>query len=422
MEEIRKIPEGWEKVFLNNIGDIVTGNTPSTNEDSYYDGKYMFISPIDISPNTLYIRKTENTLTESGLEQTRKIPVNSICTVCIGSTIGKIGITTNTCATNQQINTVITNEKNDYKLIFYAMKYYLQQQLRIEAGLQAVPIVNKNRFSQLKLCVPKSILEQQKIAKILSTLDQNIEKTEQTIKKYKKIKNGLMDDLLTGKIRIKDGKWVKETEFKEIEGVGRIPKDWDISKIKDVSFDIFLGLTSKPKYVEKYGIPLIRATNINTEKLNLKNALYIDVKQHRELTKYRKVSKGDVLISKSGNLGTCALIDKEIEMSIYESIICVKPKKEILDSSYLLYSLREVNTQKRMLGDKVGSSVGHLNLMSFRELLIVVPYIREQMKIGYILSKQDQLIEKEQQYLEKLKKLKLGLMEDLLTGKIRVEI
>lgn len=421
MEEIREIPEGWEHISLNNVGQIITGNTPDTNEYRYYDGKYMFIGPIDINENTLYIRESEKTITEIGLEQTRKIPANSICTVCIGSTIGKIGITSNTCATNQQINTLITNKDNDYKLIFYAMKYYLQDQLRVEAGLQAVPIVNKNRFSQLKLLVPKSKQEQQQISKILSTIDQNIEKTEQTIEKYINIKNGLMDDLLTGKRRIKDGKWVVETEFKVIDGRVRIPKDWEEGVISD------LAEINPKKNIKKLNkedlVSFIRMEDTSEESkiINMSDKMLSEVEKG-----YSNFHDNDILFAKitpcleNGKGGLASNLTNGIGFGSTEFHV-LRPKKTY--STQLLYQYSKYNKLRAKAASLMIGSAGQQRIQKdfFESYIIGIPTENEQTIIGDILSKQDQLIEKEQQYLQKLKSLKSGLMEDLLTGKVRVK-
>ncbi len=428
MEEIRKIPEGWEHISLNNVGQIITGNTPDTNEDRYYDGKYMFIGPMDINENTLYIRESEKTITEIGLEQTRKIPANSICTVCIGSTIGKIGITSNICATNQQINTLITNKENDYKLIFYAMKYYLQDQLRVEAGLQAVPIVNKNRFSQLKLLVPKSKQEQQKISKILSTLDQNIEKTKQTIEKYINIKNGLMDDLLTGNRRIKDGKWVEEREFKDVDGVGKVPRDWETASIHDIGIEIIDGDRGKnypngDELSNRGDCVFLNNKNINTGKIVYCDCDYISYDKDN-LLRSGKLKQNDIIITTRGTIGNIAIyLEKNTypNVRINSGMVILRNYDEKFNSYFLInywfYIFKKIYY---IIGS--GSAQPQLPIKDLKQINLIIPELKEQENIVAVLSKQDHLIEKEQQYLQKLKSLKAGLMEDLLTGKVRVKI
>lgn len=199
---IGNIPVDWDVIKLEKIGEVVTGNTPSTDKEEYYNGKFMFVSPSDIYEDSLYIKSTDKTITDAGINQTRRLPKNSICTVCIGSTVGKIAITSDISATNQQINSLIVKEKYSYKYVFYSMKMFLNSQLMKEVGLQAVPIVNKSRFSQMIIPVPINIKEQEYIAKILSNQDELIKKEENYLKKLKKLKSAVMEDLLTGKVRV----------------------------------------------------------------------------------------------------------------------------------------------------------------------------------------------------------------------------
>ncbi|EOU1468861.1 TPA: restriction endonuclease subunit S [Clostridium perfringens] len=197
--------------------------------------------------------------------------------------------------------------------------------------------------------------------------------------------------------------------------LGEIPKEWIVAKISDCTNDIFLGLTSKVDYVENNGIPLIRTTDISDGKLNFQNVKYISLEQHKKLTKYRKVSKGDILVSKSGTLGSCCIVDTDREFSIYESIIAIKTNKNELKSDYLFQLLKDKKSLKRMLNNRVGGVVGHLNIKSFREILITVPTLREQEKISEILSTVDEQIDNTEKLIRKNKELKKGLMQQLLT-------
>jgi type I restriction enzyme S subunit len=123
--------------------------------------------------------------------------------VCIGSTIGKVSLTIEETTTNQQINTIVSNRKMyDPDGLYYFTLFYIQKPLRIEAGLQAVPIVNKSKFAKIKIPIPP-LPEQHYIASILSQIDETIEKEQKYREKLERIKQGLMEDLLAGKVRVK---------------------------------------------------------------------------------------------------------------------------------------------------------------------------------------------------------------------------
>ena len=249
------------------------------------------------------------------------------------------------------------------------------------------------------------------ITSILTAVDEVIESTTAQINKLKDLKTGMMQELLT--------KGIGHTEFKD-SPVGRIPKAWDVHGIYDVCNEIFLGLTSKVDYVEVGGVPLVRATDISKGVLSFSNVRKISPVQHKALTKLRRAQRGDILVSKSGSLGVCAVVDTDIEFSIYESIIVLSPKESILSSKFLLWVLRSSEMQGRLLNDTVGSTVGHLNLSDFRKLKIAMPPYSEQVQLALMFDALDNKQASEKLRLEKYLKLKTALMQDLLTGKVRV--
>jgi len=207
--------------------------------------------------------------------------------------------------------------------------------------------------------------------------------------------------------------------YKQTE-IGMIPEDWGVEGITKYCQEIFLGLTSKVDYVNHGGVPLIRATDISNGRLSFQNALFISNQQHKQLTKYRKAKLGDILVSKSGSLGVCALVDTEKNFSIYESIIVLQPIKNKLNSRFFLYILRFQGTQKRLLGETVGSTVGHLNLNDFKQLEIPLPPLPEQKAIAQALSDADVAIAELDRLITKKRNIKQGAMQQLLTGKKRL--
>jgi len=276
--------------------------------------------------------------------------------------------------------------------------------------------IDQGIIEKIPIIIPP-IQEQQKIATILSNLGNLISSTQKIINQTKSLKKGLMQKLLTRGIDHKKFKKVKWYFGKEIE----IPAEWNITGIFDICHDIFLGLTTKVDYVETNGIPLIRANNISDGIFSLDNARFISKKQHLFLTRYHKPQLNDVLVTKSGSLGVCAIVDTVKEFSIYESIIDLQPNHALLDSQFLLYLLRENEVQNKLKSDTVGSTIGHINLTDFRKLKIPLSSLPEQQKIASILSNIDSQIQSQTKFKEKLERLKKSLMQKLLTGEVRVK-
>jgi len=198
--KVGKIPKSWNVLQLKKIGRIFTGKTPSTNVDDYWRDDIPFITPADIT-NKHYIRKTERFVSFLGGNQSKIIPENGICTVCIGSTIGKVALAVKDSISNQQINSLICDEINDPHYICYAISNR-SRYLKTYAGVAAVPIVKKSLFELFRIPVPPTIEEQKSISNILLSIDNNIEIEEKYQNRLKTIKKGLMQDLLTGKKRL----------------------------------------------------------------------------------------------------------------------------------------------------------------------------------------------------------------------------
>ncbi len=197
---VGKIPKSWNVLQLKKIGRIFTGKTPSTLVDDYWGDDIPFITPGDIT-NKHYIRKTERFVSFLGANQSKLIPENGICTVCIGSTIGKVALAVKDSIMNQQINSLICDETNDPHYICYAISNR-SKYLKTYAGVAAVPIVKKSLFKLFRIPVPPTIEEQKSISNILLSIDNNIEIEEEYQNRLKTIKKGLMQGLLTGKKRV----------------------------------------------------------------------------------------------------------------------------------------------------------------------------------------------------------------------------
>lgn len=146
--------EGWEYKKLGEIGNIVTGSTPSTKDESNYSPReYCFVKPSDLPSNGIAnIKETEYYVSKKGLSRSRVLPSGSVLVSCIGS-IGKIGILTKEACSNQQINAIIPNNGIDSKFIAYIICAY-RFLLESIANAPVVPIINKTDFSKIAIPIP----------------------------------------------------------------------------------------------------------------------------------------------------------------------------------------------------------------------------------------------------------------------------
>ncbi len=206
-EKFSKVPIGWEVKKVKEFGEVITGKTPPTEEPDVFsdvERGFMFITPGDVG-DSKYIKQTERYVSEKGIKYSYRIPKYTICVICIGSTIGKIGITTQECCTNQQITSIVINNHNYYEYFYYAM-LSRKEHLKSIAGINATPQINKSEYSKYKIICPISKEEQINIAQKISAVDKDINDKQNKITALERLKKSLMQNLLTGKVRVGEGK------------------------------------------------------------------------------------------------------------------------------------------------------------------------------------------------------------------------
>lgn len=174
--------EEWKEYKIRDFGKVVTGKTPPTKITEYFGDGYAFITPTDLVYDNYYINKTERQVTELARSKFKNyfLPPNSIAYTCIGATVGKSCLNREYVLTNQQINSIIPNEKHDAYFIYYYLNIITPSIVAI-AGGAATPIINKNSFEGLKVFVPP-LPTQRKIGKMLSAYDDLIENNLKRIK------------------------------------------------------------------------------------------------------------------------------------------------------------------------------------------------------------------------------------------------
>lgn len=413
--KIGKIPADWKIEELKNISEIITGSTPKTNRNEFWNGDYMFVTPSDINGNK-YMSSTERYVTEEALKISRAIPENSIMVTCIAS-IGKMAISKEKCMTNQQINSIIPINSCDSQYLYY---YLLKNKPMLEllASQTTVPIINKSTFSKIKIMVPP-LKEQQKIAEILSTVDEQIEQTDQLIEKTKELKKGLMQQLLI--------KGIRHTEFKHTE-LGEIPVEWEVKMLPDlvtseknaIKIGPF-GSQLKKELLVEYGYKVYGQENIIAKDFN-KGSRFL-TPEHFNKLKTSELKAGDFVITMMGTIGKCGVFPDNALPGIMDShLLRIRLNKELYTNELLLHVINSDLVQKQLKNLSVGGIMAGLSSKTVKKILLPVPSIEEQQKIAEILSSIDEDIEGYQEEKIKYEELKKGLMQQLLTGKTRVNV
>lgn len=387
-----RVPEGWSIKSISDVGNVITGSTPSTTHSEYYGGEIPFISPADLGVRK-FISTSTKTLTDTGFNCTRKIRKGATLFTCIGSTIGKIGLSNVDLATNQQINAVVPHDNYDDEYVYYALSNRAIQIAKI-AGNQAVPIINKSTFAAQLLLTPP-LPEQQKIAQILSTWDKAITTTEQLLTNSQQQKKALMQQLLTGKKRLLDEDGVR-----------------------------FSG--ERPEYllekIEKLGWAELGRGNVISKKdmedIPGEYPIYSSsVKNNGLMGAYGDFMFEEELISWSVDGGGNFFYRPKHKFSITNVSGYIRLDTNKLDYQFIAAQLEFLHSKLKFdYQTKAHPSV-------IRKMYILaIPTLEEQTKIATVLSTADREIELLQTKLEALKQEKKALMQQLLTGKRRVKL
>ena len=197
------VPKGWKIKCIKDFGRVVTGKTPSTFNSRYYGGNYLFIKTPDMQGN-IFTLQTEETLTEDGFKSQKSqiIPKNSIFVNCIGAGAGLVSITSSTCMTNQQINSIILTNQSELEFLFFVCRGMKTMIEMVGSTGATMTNVSKGKFEKLKLIKPSYSLIQD-FSKKTKPLFQQIENLMKEQLILKQTRDLLLPRLISGKLRVK---------------------------------------------------------------------------------------------------------------------------------------------------------------------------------------------------------------------------
>lgn len=406
-----QIPKNWNAAKVEDLGEVITGTTPSTFVKEYWNGECPFVTPTDMTESK-YVKKTQRKITEKGLQKGRLIPKDSVLVTCIAS-VGKIALASEPCVTNQQINALICKKEVDPHYVYYATAFR-SNILRTWAGRTTNRIVKKSLFEKFPLALPKDVNEQLKIAEVLSAVDEAIQKTNEVIGKTERLKKGLMQELLT--------KGIGHKEFKDTE-IGRIPKKWRVVQIKDIA-DVKGGkrVPKGQKLVDyETPYPYIRVVDFKNMGVDTSNLKYLPTETYASIKRYT-ISSGDVYISIAGTIGLAGLIPKELDgANLTENAAKLCNLKDVA-KEFLTYVLNGKQAQDQITALVGKAQQPKLALFRIEKIRIPLPPIGEQQKIAEVLFTVDKKLGIERGEKAKLERIKQGLMDLLLNGRIRAKV
>jgi type I restriction enzyme, S subunit len=315
---------------------------------------------------------------------------------------------------------------NIYLKYFLTSSNFLRQINRVVFG-SAQPQLTIKTINNFHICFPTSLAEQRKIARILSTVDAVIEKTEAAIAKYKAIKSGMMRDLFTRGIDLKTGKLRPRFEdspglYKESE-LGWVSKEWEVVRIGDIVKDIVDNRGKTPEIKDNGVIPLIETVSITNVEMTpdySKANKFVDYSVYEKWFR-NHIEKGDVLISTVGEYAGSSAYLVEKKGEIAQNLIGFRFNNHEIATFFFywtkLHSFSSQVFQVIMVAAQPSIKVPHL--LKFK---IQIPMDKKE--CGLLVDKitvLSSVIDREQGILKKHQHLKQALMSDLLTGKVRVK-
>ena len=179
-KELDPAGKDWDVKKLSEVGEIITGTTPSTKNSEYWSGEFLWATPTDIKENTFILTDTPKKLSRAGYEKTHPVPQNAILVTCIAS-IGKMAIAGREMATNQQINSIVCNKNSDPLFIFFSLQKDKKKLISL-GKTTAVPIINKSEFGRIKISLPPLKTQKQIVAKLSAVQDYKTRLLEQKAK------------------------------------------------------------------------------------------------------------------------------------------------------------------------------------------------------------------------------------------------
>jgi len=403
----------WQKIKIANLGTIKDGDWILNKNYSRNGVRLLQVGDIGVGE---FINKTNKYISEKTAEDLNVsfvIPGKDILISRMPDPVGRACIAP--YLPQKYIVAVdisILSVKPEYNIHFlkYALnnRHTLNKVRQQSAGATRVR-VSRTNLEKIQLDIPQ-LQEQTAIANILSTVDEAIQKADEAIKKTERIKQAILQKLLTEGIGHK--------EFKETK-IGRIPKEWDVKRIEQVTNKSGKIDPTKSdnefQYVDISSIDNQTYKIINASKINKDNA----PSRARKHIRKRNI----IYATTRPYLRNIALVPQSLDNQICSTGFCVmEPDENIISSYWLFYNVTTNRFNKRIEGKMKGATYPAVNDSDLYEELIPIPSVKEQNRITDILNDFSKKIDLEIRRKQTLEKIKQGLMDDLLTGKKRVKI
>ena len=402
--ELGMIPQDWDVVELEEVAEIKSGGTPSTNRPEFWNGHILWCTPTDItSLSGKYLSDTNRKISELGLNNSAAelLPTGSVL-MTSRATIGECAIVKRPMTTNQGFKNFICNRTVNNEFLYYLLSSQKDKFIELCNGSTFLEI-STTQVLKFKITIPKSITEQTAIATVLSDTDALISSLQTLIAKKQAIKLSAMQNLLSGKIRLPEftqrpdgsSKTTRQTEL------GLLPEDWEVVELGSVAF---IKTGSK---------------NNQDKKENGQYPFFVRSATVEQIDTYSYDCEA-ILIPGEGNIGSIFhYINGKFDA--HQRVYVIRDFYNVI-GKFVFFALKQ-NFGKHAIENTVKATVDSLRLPTFQNFKFAIPKsTTEQTAIAQLLSDMDAEIEALECRLKKTQALKQGMMQALLTGKIRLPL
>ncbi|HBD2739830.1 TPA: restriction endonuclease subunit S, partial [Campylobacter jejuni] len=368
------LPQSWEVKKLGEIGEIVTGSTPSKSNLDFYGKDYPFFKPSDFEQG-YFLENAGDNLSKLGFDKARQLPPKTILVVCIGS-LGKVALTRVIGSCNQQINAIIPHKNiiSEY-IYYYCISSKFQSILFSKAPQTTLAIFNKTEFSKLEIIYPKDIKEQERIVGIL---DESFAKIDESIKILEQDLLNL-DELMQSALQkafnpLKDN--AKENY--------KLPQGWEWKSLGEISNLIQNGFAASKNNEIPSGYVHLRTHNISTDG-NLNFDTLIKIKREFIKEKQSFIEKNDILFNNTNStelVGKTALVTQNYNYAFSNHLTKIKLKNQYNSKLVVFYFVLLLKNKyfEKICHQWIGQS--GINIDKLKKIQIPLPPLKEQEQIA----------------------------------------
>lgn len=394
--ELGVIPIDWQAKKISEFSNPVRGGSPRPAGDpKYFNGNFIpwltVASLTNIPLSQIYVSETESYLTEEGSHYSRTLDIDTLIIANSGATLGIAKLLSIKCCANDGIAALLdVNKIVDKKYLVYYINTQTKKLREVIATGNGQPNLNTELIGNIRIPLPSTKEEQTAIATALSDADELIGTLEKLIAKKRNIKQGAMQQLMNPK-----------------EG-------WVVKKLGKVC-DFYSGGTPLTSIQSYYGGDIKWITSSDLNKTVIDEVEGRITKSGLENSSAKMIKKGTLLVALYGATSGVTAISN-IDAAINQAVLAIIPKED--QTRFLFYCL--TNLKGWIIATFIQGGQGNLSGNTFKELELPLPDIDEQLRIATVLSDIDTDIEALEGKLEKYRHVKQGMMQNLLTGKIRL--